>query len=266
MHTSSGAVTCYPQPGKRKALDVCEAFAAGVRACGGRAAVTREIPDRLAPGDAVFYGVRPAWKHLWDQAVAEGRTRWYIDNGYFQRPPADRADSGYFRVCRNAVQAAQCPPDKERLHALALAAPAEWRFGDRVVVALQSDEFMATWAPDCDVEAFARAAFPSFGELVVRRKGCFRPLADDLDRASLLVTWSSNAAVEAVMAGVLVRVLGESVAKPYCSSLGPVERPHRLHWAAALAASQWTADELAAGKAWFALAMPGLPLVGSAHA
>lgn len=253
MHTS-GVVTCYPQPGKRKALDVCAAFAAGVEACGGRARVLREIPDRLLPGEAVFYGVRPAWKHLWDQAVAEGRTRYYIDNGYFQRPPPDRADSGYFRVCRNAVQAAQGSANYERLAALNLEIkPLRDHGPGLVILALQSDEFMRLWTMDTDrsMEEYVRR-FYAGSEIIIRRKGDQPPLADLLARAEAVVGWASNALVEAVLAGVAVDVFGESVAKEF--DYPPRDWGDRQEWAARLAGSQWTAEELARGMAWQALA------------
>lgn len=53
----------------------------------------------LAEGAAAFYGVRPAWRHLWEQARREGRTWYYLDNAWF-----DVARERYFRVGINAVQ------------------------------------------------------------------------------------------------------------------------------------------------------------------
>ena len=91
------SVTCYPQPGKYKARVICRAFAVGA---GGVS--LNNIPDALEPGAAMFYGVRPAWAHLWAEAKADGRDWYYADNGYF---PMDVA---YFRIARNRVQAAQC--------------------------------------------------------------------------------------------------------------------------------------------------------------
>jgi hypothetical protein len=227
---------CYPQPGKAKALEVCRAFAAG---CGGQ--VVAETPERLLPGPAVFYGVRPAWRHLWAQARSEGRAVYYIDNGFF-------APGQFYRVARGAVQAAQCRPDHDRLRALGIRPKPMRRGGATIVVALQSDEFLATFGGRYDtaqaVVNFARAIKPL--PLVIRRKDSPAPLLADLTRAAVLVTLSSNAAVMALLEGVEAVTLGESA----CTQLAGDSVEARLEWAARLAASQWTLDEMATGKAW----------------
>lgn len=227
---------CYPQPGKAKAFEVCRAFAAG---CGGQ--VVAETPERLLPGPAVFYGVRPAWRHLWEQAKAEGRDWYYIDNGFF-------APGRFYRVARGAVQAAQCRPDPDRLLALGVQPKPMRRGGAAVVVALQSDEFLASFGGRYDTAQamvnFARAFKPL--PLVIRRKDSPVPLLADLARAAALVTLSSNAAVVAALEGVEAVTLGESV----CSQLESDSIAARLEWAARLAASQWTLDEMASGRTW----------------
>lgn len=80
-----------------------------------------------------------------------------------------------------------------------------------------------------------------------------RTLADDLHMADVCVTWNSNGAVEAVLAGVRTYALDKgSMAwpvtthdladKPYC--------PSRHDWVRALAWKQWTNEEMAAGECW----------------
>lgn len=225
-------VTCYPQPGKRKAIEVCEAFARG---CSGD--VVHSVPDRLRSGAAMFYGVRPAWFHLWEQAKAEGRDWFYADNAFL----GDR----HFRIARNAVQAAPLPPDYDRLDQLNIEIKPWRRTGRHVLVCLQTDEFMAT---------VARAGMPEIltdRPVKVRRKGSPVPLADDLRDCWCVVTWSSAAGIEAVLAGVPAIALGESVI-PY----GDIEDPpkfDRREWAARLAANQWTLEEMADGTAWINL-------------
>lgn len=231
----------YPQPGKAKALEVCRAFAAG---CGGR--VVEQTPAALLPGPAAFYGVRPAWAHLWAQAKAEGRDWWYIDNGFI--------GSGRFRIARNAVQAAQCRPDPDRLANLGVSLT-KWRLdGRHVLVCLQSDEFMATVAGFAgDIAAAVREQTDR--PVRVRRKGGAVPLAADLADCWCVVTWASNAAVEAICAGVPAIVLGQSAAAPVAGArLTEIEAPPmpdgREEWAARLAASQWDLQEIRSGKAW----------------
>jgi hypothetical protein len=83
-------------------------------------------------------------------------------------------------------------------------------------------------------------------------------LAHALRDCWALVTWSSAAANEALLAGVPVFTAGTCAA----SSMGmadltrietPVYPDGRSGWAAALAGRQWTLDEMRLGMAWHAL-------------
>lgn len=240
------SVTCYPQPAKAKAHAVCDAFAFG---CGG--VVEQWIPDRLRPGAAMFYGVRPAWRHLWGQAKAEGRDWYYADNGFFP------CGVTFYRVARNAVQAVTGRPDPGRAAALGIEIAPWRRTGRSVLICLQSDEFMATVAGtaiDLALEAGRHTDRP----IVVRRKGDATPIAAALADAWCVVTWSSNCAIDAICAGVPAIVLGQSAAAPMAGTrLEQIEDPPRpdgrTEWVAALAASQWTLDEMARGDCWRAL-------------
>jgi hypothetical protein len=259
------SVTCYPIPGKPKALRLCEAFAAGVHAGGGKAEICTEPPAKLQPGAAVFYGVRPAVAHLWEQAKREGRDWYYIDNAYF-----DVARERYFRVTKNALQcsgAGTVPVDMEwRFGALGLQVQPWRQFGGHIVICPQSDEFMkvvAGWTGGWldQIRAELRTLTPR--RLVVREKGKGRPLAADLIDAWALVTHSSAAANEAVLAGVPAFVTGRCATGPVSMNQGIrsfrriEERPWgfdaRRVWGEILARSQWTLDEITKGDAWKAL-------------
>lgn len=241
-------LVAYPQPGKLKASLVCKAFAAGA---GGRVVTT--IPRQLLPGAAAFYGVRPDWLHLWNQAKAEGRDWFYIDNGYF--------GSGTFRVARNAVQAAQQQPDRRRLEALGVRIAPWRREGNHILVCPQSPEFMATVAGircDWPGDVTTMLRMVTDRPVRVRFKGDATPLAADLAGCWCVVAWSSNAAVEAIRAGIPAIVMGESAAAPMAGSqLAQIHAPPtpdgREEWAAGLAASQWSLEEMKSGKAWGAL-------------
>lgn len=200
----------------------------------------------------MFYGVRPAWLHLWRQAQAEGRDWYYADNGLI--PSAGR----FFRVAKNAVQAVvPGAADWRRADALGVAMRPWGRTGRHVLVCLQSDEFMATV---CGQPAFnemigEHIAAVTDRPVAMRRKGDAVPLEDALVDAWCVVTWQSNAAIDAIMAGVPAIVLGESAAAPMAGTrLGQIEDPPtpdgRAEWLATLAASQWTLDEMRAGDCW----------------
>jgi hypothetical protein len=231
-------VCCYPIPNKPKALLLCEAFAAGVRAVGGKARVCTNIPARLEPGAAMFYGVRPAVKHLWEQAKAGRHHIFYADNSYF-----DCAREKQFRITKNAIQHRGIgESDGTRFAALGIEVKPmrPEGIGDHVVVALQSEEFMRVVAGD---PGWRDRVITGLGDvpLIVRTKQTKRPLRDDLQNAKGLVTWSSAAAVTALLEGVRV-----ACSTQCCATYAD----DRLKWAQVLSDNQWTADEIARGDAW----------------
>lgn len=242
-------VVCYAQPEKAKSRLVLEAFAAG---CAGRMAST--TARQLEPGGAAFYGVRPPWRHLWAQAKLERRTVYFLDNAWF-----DAGRERFFRVGVNAVQSwSPRPSDGKRLAALGVRVQ-PWRWdGRHIVVCPQSDEFMATVAgrPNWLAEVLREIATRTDRLVVVRKKGAPRPLRADLHGAWLLVAHSSAAAVEALLAGVPVIVTDPSCAMAaFGSSFSNLEtgtrRPDgREEWAARLADSQFTLNEMRDGTAW----------------
>lgn len=238
------SVTCYPIPGKPKARLLCDAFAAGVRAAGGSADVCLEPPAQLKPGVAVFYGVRPAVAHLWEQARAQGRPWAYIDNSYF-----DATRERHFRITMNAIQhTGQGSSDGQRFAALGLKVQpmrAEGA-GDYALVCAQSDEFMRVVAADPGwLDRVSRNLDATGHRTVIRFKHTMRSLQQDLTRARVLVTWSSAAAVTALLGGVRV------LCAPQCCATYAGE--DRRRWASVLADNQWTVDEIAGGVTWKAL-------------
>lgn len=246
----SHSASCYPQPHKEKAQRVCEAFARG---CGG--VVVPEVPSRLHEGAAVFYGVRPKWLHLWRQARAEGRDYYYIDNSYL-----DAGRERYFRVAKNALQHdGSGTSDGARLKHLGIQVGPWRRDGRHLLVCLQSDEFMftvagqPTWAADIVQKLHLMTGRP----MVIRRKGDVTPLQEAMQNCWAVVTWSSAAAVEAVIAGVAVHCAPECAAAPFSTPLEEIETPRRPDgreaWASVLADQQWTLEEMRDGLCWRAL-------------
>lgn len=241
------SATCYPQPGKPKALRICEAFARG---CDG--AVAEHTPARLGDGAAVFYGVRPAWSHLWRQAKAERRDWYYLDNSYF-----DAGRERLFRVTRNAIQHdGRGYTDGSRLNALGVTVK-PWRMdGRHILVCQQSEEFMATVAHDMGwlADTVQKLRRITTRPLVIRRKGDATPLCEALADCWAVVTWSSAAAVEALVQGIPVHCAPACAAHTFSTALENIDRPRRLYgreqWAEVLADNQWTLDEIRNGDAW----------------
>lgn len=242
-------IVAYAQKDKQKSRRVLEAFAAG---CGGRMASANV--ERLEPGDVAFYGVRPPWSHLWRQAQIERRTVYYLDNAFWD---ADRETK--FRVGRNVVQMYEFP----KRDYLAFDRPImPWRVGgEHIVVCPQSSEFMVC------VERFTeqwtdwvcrRLRMYTTRPLVIRAKRDRRPLADDLKGAWALVTHTSAAANEALVAGIPAFTTGLCAASSMSNhDLAQIEHPRcpdgRAAWAAAVSAHQWTLEEMRDGTCWKAL-------------
>jgi hypothetical protein len=245
-------IICYAQAEKQKSRNVLAAFAEGA---GGKMASTSA--SSLEPGAAAFYGVRPAWAHLWEQAKAEGRVWFYLDNAWL-----DAAREHYFRIGVNAVQSwSGARSDGARLAALGVRVM-PWRSGRHVVIAHSSDEFMrcvAGWpggALAWESEVIWKLRRHTDRPVISRTKRTARPLANDLANAHALVAHSSVSAIEALVAGVPVIVTDPgSAAAGFAMSFEQVEEPPypagREQFVARLADSQWTLAELRAGAGHF---------------
>jgi hypothetical protein len=250
----SAPLHCYPTAGKPKAVEICQAFADG---CGGHVVLDGELRD----GPAVFFGVNESNAHIWRQVRAETRPFYFIDNSYF-----DTARHAYFRVTKDRLQhSGEGVSTGERFRALKIKVE-RWREpGEWVVVCPQSDDFMkmvVRHGRDWFADALADLA-PYKKRIRVRawnrdKKAAAATLGDDLNGALCLVTWSSAAAVTALLAGVPVvaqsadcaaRRMGGNIFR-----LDDLPRPtDREKWAGVLADNQWTVDEMRRGVAWAAL-------------
>lgn len=241
----SRSVVCYFQPGKRKARLLCEAFALG---CGGRAIPAQGTLER---GPAAFYGVRPGWLHLWRQAQAEGREWFYIDNRYLG------PHKQHFRVTRGALQSdGTGRPAWDRLRQLGVEVKGWQPEGRHVLVCPQSDEFFGVFGVgDWLGSVLAELPRHTDREIRVRRKNDPTPFAADLAGAFAVVTHSSNAAVDALIAGVPVAVTGWGPAqrlgrRDLADIENPVRPDGREEWAAILAGQQWSREEMRSGNCW----------------
>ena len=253
-------VTCYAVAGKAKSEKLCEAFAAGVRACGGDAQVYHRPLTELRQGAAVFYGVRPQQKVLLQQAIRERRDWYYIDNAYF-----DQTREVYFRITRNRLQHSGVgESDGHRFDALGIKIE-PWRHrGEHVLVCPQSDEFMNLFCPHgarWTAQTVADLARVTTRQVRVRpwqanKVEWYKSLPDDLANCWALVTYSSASAITAMLAGVPAFVTAEdciSRAVDNCE-LDYIEHPYysniRRPWANVVADNQFHLDEIASGYAW----------------
>ncbi len=241
-------VTAYPVANKKKAFDICLAF---VRGCGG------QIGTTYRGGPSFFYGVDESNLEIWKQARASGEGFYFCDNSYF-----DTARQTYFRVTKNRLQHSGLGTSDGKRFA-ALDVPIEpWHVGGaHIVVCPQSDAFMRVigyqghWLTDVvdylathtDRKIRVRPWSANKGALAAT-------LQDDLRGAHALITWTSAAAVTAVLSGIPVIVQGPDCAASVMSAGGQeLERlitPDRETWAGVLADNQFTLDEFRDGSAW----------------
>ncbi len=243
------SVTCYSTSGKRTGHKLLTAFAEG---CRGQ--VVRNARRPVESSIAVFYGVNDMTLPLQRQCIREGRPWIYIDHGYFERDT-------HYRVVLNRRQ--HCGRGSVRRPAPVPIQP--WRRdGSEVVIALQHPDsyrlLLGKSQDDWLADITASVARLTDREIRVRTKpqmpGAQRPLASDLKNAWCLVSWMSNAAVDAICMGVPAIVLGEDcAARPMAGhQLDQVEDPPRPdgreHWAAVLASNQWTIEEMTDGRCW----------------
>lgn len=83
------------------------------------------------------------------------------------------------------------------------------------------------------------------------------PLADDLARARVVVSYGGNIGWDAALLGIPHFAMGDSIARPisettwvHLDRLRVPTEAERLQWAANVAYQQWTMDEIASGAAW----------------
>lgn len=118
---------------------------------------------------------------------------------------------------------------------------------------------------DTDDPAELRAALEHYHAVMIRNRSVSgaafsngsSKMGDALRGCHVVVTHGSAAAMDAMLNGIPVIVLGRSVALPVAErELDNVEKPYRpsdagrLVWAHALAYCQWTTAELRSGEAW----------------
>lgn len=247
-------ITCYPIATKRKSVDICCAFAEG---CEGQVVMRAA---RLVDGPCFFYGVDTTTDHLWRQAVMDLRRDYiYSDNAYF-----DVSRQTSFRITFNRLQHSgrDAQSDGKRFAALGITL-APWRTsGDHIVVCAQSDYFMRAiagydgdWLEDT-IKALKRLTKrPLVIRSWLRDKGAqVGTLQDALVGAHAVVTWSSSAAITAVLSGIPIVAMGQSAAAPMSGPLDHIEKlpmpDHRDRWAARLADNQFTLAEMRSGYAW----------------
>lgn len=180
------------------------------------------------------------------RACDKANKPWFnIDKGYWKPGHYD----GYYRISLRGTQQTigldKLKPDYERWDALGLEIfPAKERNGQQLFCPASSH--VAQFFP----KAYMKVNYP----WIERRKGCERPLQDDLDACSNVVTFNSSVGWEALRQGIRV------VSDPTHSILGAYQKmldrgihgdiESRRKFFAVLAGLQMTLDEIRSGAIW----------------
>ncbi len=228
--------------------------------------------------EVVFLGRSlPGSKIVMEEAQKRGIAFVYYDKGYFNRGWKTDNPNIYFRFSVNDLQplhyfqAVSRPPDRWDRLGIALG---KRRLGGRnILFAGASKKFGLYYGIDAEEKANSiikdiRKA--TLRPIVYRARrpeqetglpgtsfSGDRKLKEDLEDAHALVTFSSNAAVNALLSGVPAFVLGPGIARPVSNTdLSRIEDPffpteeQRFQWCCDLAYCQWRVDEMEDGSFW----------------
>lgn len=254
---STVIINCYVTPARAlKTRMLMKAFVAGVR--GSRQGHSAQVlwANAKRPAD-----VHVVWGQFLDAldivpyAVERGETVVNIDNGWIK--PGRGGTTGFYRLTVNGPAprlVPRLPADRIERVGVDLA---PWRTNGRhVLLCMPGPHYGAPWgissAAWC-ADIRARIAAATDRPVVVRDKGCHRPLAEDLRRAWCVVTFASSCAVEAIVAGVPVFCAPGCAAEPVARTDLELERPvmpDRDEWLASIAGQQFLVPEITRGDAW----------------
>jgi hypothetical protein len=252
---------CYAAPHEKTSPRFCQFFAEG---CGGRVVVLKENQRKtvmLYPGPFAFFGTPFVWKSF-KQAIHEGRTWYYGDHAYFGRWQ-------YFRITKNDFQC----------NGTGTAGPARFsQFGLQIKPWRKSGSKVLVCPPETtyaklrgfSAQKWIAHVYEALKGLTDRpievrkhpnlhdKKESMQPLKKALNDTWCMVTYNSNAAVEALIEGVPVIATGKCAASRMgLNDINQVENPlmppDREQWAWNLAANQFTYTEIRNGIAWRAL-------------
>lgn len=236
---------------------VVHAFSQGAAGCMATWDTVQDLGSPLA-----FRSI--AKKRIMHQCLSQGRNFYYIDTGYF----GNGKRKHYHRVTLNAMQwlgpIEDRPPDRLELTGVA---PKICTPGSKILLAPPSQKAMSYW--DLDLDQWIATTIATIQQhtdrpIVVRTKPprTQRATVDTMEMAlqddvHALVTFNSIAAVEALILGKPVFVMGPNAAhllanhdlsqieNPFCPDLDQVYALLRC-----LAYHQFTTSEMSSGYAW----------------
>ena len=266
-------VVCYYNPENGRSRHVAHAMEAGFVRHGLQ--VRCETSFAGVAGDlAVAYGWRN--KDAFNSYVRAGGHALYIDMGFWDRKPAGSPREGYHKVvlddwCPTKTMRRGCPED--RFSRLGVQVR-EARAGKTIVVAGMSGKSARDHgyaSNEWEAKVIDRLRKVTRRPIVYRPKPSWKearpiagagysigsvPIADVLAGAHMLVSHHSNAAVDAIVAGVAVyceQGVASLLSVPSLETVDdakPATIQERLKLLQDIAWCQWTPSEMRSGECW----------------
>lgn len=233
---------------------------------------------------AITVGWTPVAAQIHKDLLSQGKPTLSISDGFIRK---GNGPGAYYAITRNGFGAYSdkvtgCKQDRWDALGIELA---EWRKSSKDGHILIAHQHTKTHQGGDRQDWFTRVV--SFLQQKTERKiivrghprdpkftlpvgcvaSCNGRIDDDLKNAHALITYDSNAVVEALIAGVPCFTFGKTMGDPLClHDLNQLESPllatqeQRQQWANDLAYTQWTVDEMREGLPWLFLTNTSLPM------
>lgn len=201
-------------------------------------------------GDSIIWGLIRGAPDLMKKTRAAGHNFWQMDNAYFHR-------NKYYRITKNALQMAPVDKGPERWEKIRGKIKfQQWREGKHILFALSTPFMYQVHGVKIEKhvdEVIAELKKYTARKIVVRPKAANHPIEDDLKNCHALVTYSSMACLDALMAGVPSFTVGPCVMSHLTQPLSEIETPNRFEREPlfhSMAWGQFTIEEMQSGFAW----------------
>lgn len=220
-----------------------DAFAAGAKC-------EKQVGGPLRPGDVALFG-HPDLEPLLHEAQEQGRTWYYGDHAFFDR-------GQFYRCAKNAYQfdGLSGDDDPSRFRKFGITVQDWRRTGSHILLCPNSAYFLQRFgAPNWIEDTLTVLRIHTDRSVKIRWKDDKRPIRRDFVDCWAVITFTSNAGVEAALAGIPVFATRACAALSMgWGDLSKIEQPvmpdGRDRWAARLANNQWSLSEMARGDLW----------------
>jgi hypothetical protein len=212
---------------------------------------------------AVTWGVRYKTREMASGRRALVLERGYVGDRFYWTSIGYGGLNGFADFCNNGM-----PGDRWQKHFASLMQPWRGHAGEYVLIAAQVPNDASLRGMDNERWCRGVQLFLEGRGIEARirwhpasprgRMAPPRPLAEDLAGARWLVTYNSNSAVDAVLAGVPAVTCDMGSVAWDVTGHEPAHAPpmpDRTQWAHDIAYAQWSLDEIRNGEAWAHLAI-----------